>query len=124
MSFSFFSSRGTSRSFASVLKVVGIAILVIGVVLAFGGCGGKASIVGKWHSASEAETIQFTDDGKMIVTSDSGDAPDEYTYKVDGSKLTVSFMGQSATTDFTLAGGKLTVTNLDTGEPVTYDQVK
>ena len=65
MSSSFFSRRGTSRSLASALKVVGIAVLVIGLVLVFTGCG-KASVVGKWNNAEQG-TMEFTSDGKLTA---------------------------------------------------------
>ncbi len=124
MSSSKLSSRGTSRSVASVLKVMGIAILVIGLVLVFTGCGDKAGLVGKWTSAAQEENIEFTTDGKMIVTNLDGSEPMELTYKAEGSKLTVGIMGMESTVDFTLSGDKLTVNDPETGDPVDYTRVK
>lgn len=123
MSSSFFSSRGTSRSIASVLKVVGIAILVIGLVLVFTGCGGKAGIVGKWHSDGEADTVEFTSDGKMTVTPDSGEGALDLTYKVEGSKITISAMGIDQISEFTIDGDTMTVSPEGDAQMV-YKRVK
>jgi hypothetical protein len=123
MSFSFFSSRGTSRSFASVLKTVGIAILVIGVVLAFSGCGSKAGIVGKWTNPSEAGTMEFTSDGKMVM-SGTTDSDGTLDYKVAGDKLTLTVLGQEVTVTYKVDGDKLTMNDPETGEPLVLDRAK
>jgi hypothetical protein len=125
MTSSFFSSRGTSRSFASILKVAGIAILVIGVVLAFSGCGGKAGLVGKWHSQHTGEKLEFTAGGKMIVTADDQEGSLEFAYRVDGANITVSLDGtEMGTMPWSIDGDVLTMSDPDAGEPVTYDRAK
>ena len=61
----------------------------------------------------EAETVEFTADGKMTVTGDAEDVT-ELTYIAEDGKLTVTVMGQSATTPYTLDGDTLTVTDPET----------
>jgi hypothetical protein len=124
MSSSFFSSRGTSRSFASVLRVMGIAVLVIGVVLAFSGCGGKAGLVGKWTNPNEAGTLEFTADGKAIFT-DTETGNVELTYKVAGDKMTLSLAGlEMATVNYKVDGDTMTMDDPETGEPLTLNRAK
>jgi uncharacterized protein (TIGR03066 family) len=124
MSSVFFSQRRASRPAASLLKVVGIAILVIGLLFVFSGCG-KASLVGKWHSAGTGETLEFTSGGKMLVTSDTQEGSVELTYKVDGNKVAVSLAGvEMVTAAYSIDGDTLTMDDPDTGKPETYDRVK
>jgi hypothetical protein len=121
---SFSSKQRSSRSAVAIVTVVCIALLVVAVALVIGGCGGgKAGLVGKWYSATEAETVEFMADGKMIVTGDDASVL-EMTYTTKDGQLTVTVMGQTATTSYTLDGDTLTVTDLDTQQPATYERVK
>jgi hypothetical protein len=121
---SFSSKQRPSRPAVAIVTAVCMAVLVVALALVIGGCGGgKAGLVGKWYSASEAETVEFTADGKMTVTGDDGTVAD-LTYTTKDGQITVTVMGQTATTPYTLAGDSLTVTNLDTQKPVTYERVK
>jgi uncharacterized lipoprotein YehR (DUF1307 family) len=123
MSSSFFSSRGTSRSIAPVLKLVLIAILVVGLVVAFTGCG-KAGLVGKWTNPKEAGTLEFTSDGKAIFT-DTETGNVELTYKVEGDKMTLSLAGmEMATVTFKVDGDTMTMDDPETGEPMTLERAK
>ena len=123
MSSSFFSSRGTSRSFASVLKVVGIAILVIGVVLAFSGCGSKAGLVGKWTNPNEAGTMEFTSDGKVVMSGTGSDGTLDY--KAEAGKLTLSAAGvEIATVTYKVDGDTLTMDDPEGGDPLTLNRAK
>jgi hypothetical protein len=123
MILSFSSKQRPSRSAVAIVTVVCIAVLVVALALVIGGCGGKAGLVGKWYSASDAETIEFTADGKMTVTGDDGTVMD-LTYTTKDGQITVAVMGQTATTPYTLDGDTLTVTDLDTQKPVIYERVK
>ena len=125
MSSSFFSSRGTSRSFASVLKVAGIAILVIGLVLVFAGCGGKAGIVGKWTDSSDNSTVEFTSDGKMLVSGPDGAGSVELGDKLAGDKITLTLAGQEmGTVPYKLDGDSLTVDDPQGGAPLSLTRAK
>jgi hypothetical protein len=120
---SFSSKERSSRSAVAIVTIVCIAVLVVALALVIGGCGGKSGLVGKWYSATEAETVEFMADGKMIVTGDDASVL-EMTYTTKDGQLTVTVMGQSATTTYTLDGDTLTVTDLDTQKPATYERVK
>jgi hypothetical protein len=124
MSSSLLSQRRASRSVRRIITAAGIAVLVIGLMLAFGGCG-KSSLVGKWYSSGTGEELEFTSDGKMIVTSDAQDMIYELDYKVEGSDVVVSVDGQDvATSAYTLDGDVMTLVDPDTGQPETYARVK
>jgi hypothetical protein len=110
-----------SHSLKGVLRVMGIAVLILGLVLIFSGCGGgSGSIVGKWSNAERGETIEFTSDGRMLVDSDA-EGSFEFTYKIDGNSLVLGMEGFEATTPtaFSLDGDTLTVTDPDKG-PMVY----
>ena len=122
MSSSFLSRRGTSRSLASVVKVVGIAVLVIGLLLVFSGCG-KASLVGKWNNAEQG-TMEFTSDGKLTLTSEETGSV-ELAYKAEEGKMTLNLAGMDmATVDYAIDGDTLTMDDPETGEPLTFQRVK
>jgi uncharacterized protein YkuJ len=125
MTSSFFCSRGTSRSFVSVLRILGIVILMTGLVIVFSGCGAKAGLVGKWHSQETGETLEFTAEGKIIVTADYQEGSLELTYTADGANVTFSVDGtELATVPWSIDGDVLTTADPDAGESVTYDRVK
>ena len=71
-------------------------------------------IVGKWHSAKYADTMEFTADGTYTMTPDAGSVDDPAagtgTYKVKGWNLTITVSGgESATIAFTISGDTLTL---------------
>jgi hypothetical protein len=82
------------------------------------------SLVGKWTSAALAETIEFTADGDMIVSSEGEDDID-FTYTVDEGVITLGMEGTADTTSFsyTVDGDVLTIEDPDMG-PTSYDRVK
>ncbi len=121
---SFFSKQRMSRPTTAIVAVVCIAVLVVALALVVGGCGSKAGLVGKWYSASEAETVEFAADGKMTVTPDTAGDAITLDYVAADGKLTISAAGQSAEASYTLDGDTLTVTDPDTQEPVIYERVK
>ncbi len=45
-----------------------VILLVMAILLA--GCGGKASLVGKWHCESEGSTIEFYENGDANLDGD------------------------------------------------------
>jgi hypothetical protein len=120
---SFFSKKRMSRPTTAIVAVVCIAVLVVALALVVGGCGSKAGLVGKWYSASEAETVEFAADGKMTVTDDAGGVTN-LDYVAADSKLTLSAGGQSVEVTYTIDGDTLSVSDPDTQEPVAYERVK
>jgi hypothetical protein len=120
MSSSFFSRRRASRSVASVLAVVAVAVLVLTVIFAVG-CS-KPGLVGTWYSADEDVTIEFRSDGKVISDQFEGVVPD---YKAEKGKITITVAGlEAASLDYTLNGDTLIMTDPDTGEPATFTRQK
>jgi hypothetical protein len=111
------------RSCRISVAVVCIAVLVVGLALAIGGCGSKSGLVGKWHSDAQAETVEFTSDGKMTVTSDAGDVT-SMTYVAADGKLTLTLADQNFEVSYVLTGDTLTVTDTETQEPVAYQRVE
>ncbi len=73
-------------------------------------------IIGKWEPSEKKEklVIEFTKDGKVIMTGDKKDETPTGTYTVDGNKMTVTlkFMGKERTDVLTIT--KLTDTELST----------
>jgi hypothetical protein len=54
-------------------KLVGPVLLIFVAVAAFGGCGGKPSIVGYWQSTEDANVyLEFTQDGNLIIDTGNG----------------------------------------------------
>lgn len=82
------------------------------------------SLVGKWTSAALAETIEFTADGDMIVSSE-GEDDIAFTYTVDEGVITLGMEGTADTTSFsyTVDGDVLTIEDPEMG-PISYDRVK
>lgn len=95
---------------AGLFKVVGIAVLLIGIVLAVGACGGgEDSIVGTWASDDGAETVTINDDGTMSV--DDGSTTYEFTYEDKDGGLVLSMAGiEAGTIQYKLDGDTLTLT--------------
>jgi Family of unknown function (DUF5640) len=100
------------RSYRSILAVLGIAVLLVGVALAFAGCGGgggTASVVGKWNSAADKETVEFRADGTMTVETPDGKM--DFKYTAAGGKLTLTVEGADPIpATYKLSGDELTVT--------------
>ncbi len=83
------------------------------------------ALVGKWHSTQTGETLEFTADGKMIVTAaDGATAPIEFTYKVQGANVIYGPAGFEQTSPYSIDGDVLTMVNPDVGGPVTLDRVQ
>jgi len=115
------SKRRPSRSIASIIAVVCIAVLVVVLALAVGGCG-KASIVGKWQDPSDNSITEFKADGTVVATDLQGV---QATYKDEGGKVTVSVAGTVALTfTYKLKGDTLVVTDSSTNESTTLTRIK
>jgi hypothetical protein len=119
----FKSQRGSSRAIASTIKVVGLAVLIIGLLLVFAGCGGGSSLVGTWTNAAEGETMVFQDNGTMTLTSGSSGSV-EMTYETKDGNLLLGIEGvtDKVTVGYSLDGDKLSLTS--EGETRVYDRVK
>ncbi len=83
------------------------------------------ALLGKWHCEQTGETLEFTSDGKMVVTSDTGGDTVEFTYTVEGTDVVYGIAGlEMITAPYTIDGDVLTIVNPDVGGPVTCDRVK
>jgi hypothetical protein len=81
------------------------------------------ALVGKWFSKETGETIEFTTDGKMLVTSDAQEGVVELTYSADGTTVTVNDGANEFPAAYSIAGDTLTMTDPEVGSPVTYQRV-
>ena len=84
-----------------------------------------AALLGKWHSDQTGETLEFTSDGKMVITSDTEEGTVEFTYTVEGANVVYGIPGlEMITAPYSIDGDVLTIVNPDVGGPVTCDRVK
>lgn len=106
-------------------KKVGILCLflvaIIVLIVAFSRLtGSKDTIVGTWQWVENPSSqVTFTDDGKCIITGQSGDSIE--TYSISGNKITINFGGVnpvSETYTFSIGGNKLIL------GPDTYTRMK
>ena len=106
-------------------KKVGILCLflvaIIVLIVAFSRLtGSKDTIVGTWQWVENPSSqVTFTDDGKCIITGQSGDSIE--TYSISGNKITINFGGVnpvSETYTFSIEGNKLIL------GPDTYTRMK
>ena len=83
------------------------------------------ALLGKWHSEQTGETLEFTSDGKMVITADTGEGTVEFTYTVEGANVVYGLPGlEMITAPYSIDGDVLTIFNPDVGGPVTCDRVK
>jgi hypothetical protein len=81
------------------------------------------ALVGKWYLEATAETLEFTADGRMVVTSDVEEGTVEYTYTADGSTAVIIDGMDRFTRTYSIDGKALTMTDSAVDEPVTYKRV-
>jgi hypothetical protein len=107
-----------------IVRAVGIAILMIGLVFALGGCGGDdaGSLVGKWSNEQQEQTIEFKSDGTMSLASDGYTM--KFTYQIDGNTVHLVMEGGQAAEDmsYALDGDTLTLTSEE--QSLTYNRVE
>jgi hypothetical protein len=109
-----------SRRIVVLALVVCIAILAMG--MAATGCGGKATIVGKWQDPADQSITEFTSDGKVVASSLEGM---EATYTDVDGKVTVTALGQTVITfTYTIDGDTMTATDPVSGEKTELTRVK
>jgi hypothetical protein len=82
------------------------------------------ALVGKWYLESTAETLEFTADGRMVVTSDVEEGTVEYTYTADGQTAVIIDGMDRFTRTYSIDGKALTMTDSEAGESVTYARVE
>jgi hypothetical protein len=85
--------------------------------------GVDASLVGTWHSDQTGETMEFTADGRLIVTS-SGGAVTEMEYTADGSNISYLIAGAVVYTGtYSVDGDVLSQVDPDIAGTVLFDRV-
>ena len=83
------------------------------------------ALLGKWHCEQTGQTLEFTSEGKMIITSDAEEGTVEFTYKVEGVNVVYGLPAvEMLTAPYSIHGDVLTIVNPDVGGPVTCDRVK
>ena len=97
---------------SSAAKALLLVALAVCLAVAVIGCGGDdgGSLVGKWVSEADGETIEFTADGALSITS-GADEGLQFSYKVDGDVIRLSAEGFDRTQDvaYSLDGDTLTL---------------
>ena len=82
------------------------------------------ALVGRWYSAAETDTLEFTSDGTMISTDDAGVESFQATYTADGSNVIYRREGsEDMSFPYSLAGDVLTLGNAAEGESITYQRI-
>lgn len=93
---------------SKLFKLVGIAILLLGVVLAFSACGGGDDVTGTWKG-DDGITYEFKDDGTVALQMEGlGDFSAEY--EVSGGNITIDMMGEKVTAPYKIDGNTMTIT--------------
>lgn len=83
-----------------------VAVLVGTLLLA--ACGSSNALVGRWQDDDSPTVVEFTNDGKLIV-SESGFSA-EGTYEiVDASHVTLYAQGESVSAEYSISGDTLTL---------------
>lgn len=91
---------------SKLFKLVGIAILLVGVVLAFSACGGD-DITGKWIG-DDGVTYDFKGDGTVaLVMEGLGELSADY--EISGGNITLDMMGEKVTAPYKIDGNKMTI---------------
>ena len=97
-------------------RFANISLVVIAVAVVLAGCAfNRNALIGSWNEASSQQTWQFTVDGKMILTAESGVSAevgyqfvndesivipllqDVFSYKIEGDTLTLTGQSQAIT---------------------------
>ena len=93
-------------------KTVILVIMLVIIAIAFAACGPANSVMGLWYDqAGLTGTIEFKSGGALTMTTMGVSIEGTYTFdaaKGEGT-ITLSFMGQEDTADFTLSEGKLNI---------------
>jgi hypothetical protein len=83
------------------------------------------ALLGQWYCEQTDETLEFTSDGKMMITGDAAEGTVEFTYTVEGANVVYGLPGvEMITAPYSINGDVLTIVNPDVGGPVTCDRVK
>jgi hypothetical protein len=82
------------------------------------------ALVGKWYSAAETDTLEFTSDGLMSSTDDAGVDSYQATYAADGSSFIFSREGsEDMSVVYSVDGDVLTLGDPAAGETLAYQRV-
>ncbi len=84
----------------------------------------EGALVGKWQSQTLGETIEFTTDGKMIVSKE-GETDIIFSYAAEGGMLTLTLEATAgeASVAYTIEGDTLTIEDPEMG-PTPYSRVQ
>jgi len=85
-----------------------------------GATGTDNALIGKWHSDAMGETIEFTADGKMIV-SPQGEEDMIFSYSAEAGTITLTLEATegSGTVPYSIDGDTLTIEDPEAG-PTAY----
>lgn len=92
-------------------KAVAIAVLLVGIVLAFSACGGGGDdVVGKWKDAATGDIYDFQSGGKMTLTNSLvGEVACTYEVKDGTLSITMTDYNQTVSAPYTIEGSTMTI---------------
>ena len=109
-----------SKKKIGIICLFSVVVIIALIIVYNTSTGNKNTIVGTWQWVNNPSSqVIYTDDGKCIITGQSGDSIN--TYSISGNKITINFDGVnpiSETYTFSIKGDKLIV------GPDTYTRVK
>lgn len=109
-----------SKKKIGIICLFSVVVIIALIIVYNTSTGNKNTIVGTWQWVDNPSSqVIYTDDGKCIITGQSGDSIN--TYSISGNKITINFDGVnpiSETYTFSIKGDKLIV------GPDTYTRVK
>jgi len=108
-----------------------IVLVMMSIVAALTGCGGKSPLVGRWESPAGqygSFTMEFFSNGSVRlsppeVAMREGATPTNATWTTDGNRLSISVGDSSTVATFKISGSTLTITD-EGGEVTTYKKIK
>jgi len=107
--------RGKGKAVSTVVAM----LLLLGIVAAITGCGGKSALIGRWEEEGKpnGETIEFFRDGTVDLDGLTVE------WKVKKGQLAFSFIGITQTVNYSISGSTLTLAD-DDGTETKYKKLK
>ncbi len=81
------------------------------------------ALLGKWFSEATGETLEFTAEGIMRVSSETDEGSYELSYTSDGSEIVVSDGTMEVPAAYTVDGDKLSLFDPEQGAMVEYTRL-